>query len=126
MLASDDPDLRSRYAQRLRDAGHEVREAEDGGQALALVRACAPQLLLLENWLPIFNALEVLGRLRSTPPAAGLTAVVLSNDNDADSRLEGSALGVADWWRTDLSPDELCGRVEEVTRSARRSFEPGG
>ena len=92
VLAEDDPVLRTNHAQVLREAGYEVREAEDGGQALALVRARAPDLLLIDAWLPVLNGLEVLERLKSSPEAVGLSTVVLSNQNDADTRLEGSAL----------------------------------
>ena len=63
VLAEDDSDLRAIYAQDLREAGHVVWEAEDGGQALALVRARSPELLLLDIWMPILNGLEVLERL---------------------------------------------------------------
>ena len=126
VLAADDSILRASYARDLRAAGHEVWEAEDGGQALALVRARAPGLLLIDRWLPTMNGLEVLERLKSVTEAVGLTVVILSNDIEADARLEGSALGVADWWRKDLSAVELCGRVEQVMKAAHPSFERGG
>ena len=40
-----------------------VWEAADGAQALALFEAHAPELLILEIWMPILNGLEVLERL---------------------------------------------------------------
>jgi two-component system chemotaxis response regulator CheY len=119
VLAADDIALGVHYAQTLRAAGHEVWETRDGGEALQLIRTRSPQLLLIENWLPVLNGFEVLERLKGAPEAAGLTAVVLSNDNDADTRLEASALGVADWWRKDLSAVELCARVDQVVRAAK-------
>ena len=125
VLVQDDPVLRASHAQALREAGHEVREAEDGAQALALVRARAPDLLLIDAWLPILNGLEVLERLKSSPEAVGLSTVVLSNQNDADTRLEGSALGVVDCWTKDISAADLRSRVEQVARSIRRSSERG-
>ena len=110
------------YAQSLRLAGHCVWEAEDGGQALELVRSRSPELLLLDIWMPIFNGLEVLERLKTTPQAVGLKVVVLSNHHDADTRLEGSALGVVDYWTKDLRPltsakgsKRSCGRSEPRT-----------
>ena len=100
-------------------AGHVVWEAEDGAQALELVRSRSPELLLVDIWMPIFNGLEVLERLKTTPEAVGLKVVVLSNHHDADTRLEGSALGVVDYWTKDLSVIDLCGRVEEIMRPVR-------
>jgi DNA-binding response OmpR family regulator len=126
VLADDDSDLRAIYAQCLRQAGHVVWEAEDGAQALALVRSRSPGLLLLDIWMPILNGLEVLERLTSAPEAVGLKVVVLSHQDDADTRLEGFALGVADYWMKDMSVVDLCDRIEQImhptpTASARRA-----
>ena len=71
VLAEDDSDQRAIYAQCLRRAGHVVWEAADGAQALDLVRAHAPALLLLDIWMPILNGLEVLERLASSPEGGG-------------------------------------------------------
>jgi DNA-binding response OmpR family regulator len=114
VLAEDDADLRGLYADCLRRAGHEVLEAADGAEALALVRAHAPQLLLLDIWMPILNGLEVLEHLGRTSQAVGLKIVVLSHVGDADTRLEGFALGVDDYWTKDLSLAELCARIEQL------------
>ncbi len=117
VLAEDDSDLRVVYAQFLRAAGHIVWEAADGSQALSLVRSHVPDLLLLDIWMPILNGLEVLERLGSRPEAVGLKVVVLSCQDDADTRLEGFALGVADYLTKDLPVAELLDRIESVLRS---------
>jgi DNA-binding response OmpR family regulator len=116
VLAEDDSDLRTIYAQCLRQAGHVVWEAEDGAQALALVRSHSPELLLLDIWMPILNGLEVLEQLAQAPEAVGLKVVVLSHQNDADTRLEGFALGVADYWTKDMSVVDLRDRIEQIMR----------
>src|SRR5207249_10117983 len=113
-LAEDDADLRGLYAGCLRRAGHEVHEAADGAEALALVRTHAPQLLLLDIWMPVLNGLEVLEHLGRTSEAVGLKIVVLSHLSDADTRLEGFALGVDDYWTKDLSLVDLCARIQQV------------
>jgi DNA-binding response OmpR family regulator len=114
LVADDDRDLRSAYASSLRRAGHIVWEAADGGEALHLVRTHSPELLLLDIWMPVMNGLEVLEYLRGDNKAAGAKVVVLSQRDDADTHLEGLALGIEDYWTKDLSPDELCDRVRDV------------
>ena len=114
MLAEDDADLRAVYATCLRRAGYVVLEAADGAEALSLVRDHTPQLLLLDIWMPILNGLEVLEQLGRTSEGVGLEIVVLSHVSDADTRLEGYALGVDDYWTKDLSLVELCARIEHV------------
>jgi DNA-binding response OmpR family regulator len=114
VLAEDDADLRALYAQWLRRAGHRVWEAADGAEALAAVRTYRPDLLLLDIWMPILNGLEVLEHLGRTAHGVGLKVVVLSHQGDSDTRLEGFALGVVDYWTKDLSLAELSARIETV------------
>ena len=64
--------------------------------------------------MPILNGLEVLEQLRGTSEAVGLKVVVLSHQGDADTRLEGFALGVSDYWTKDLSLAELSSRVDAL------------
>jgi DNA-binding response OmpR family regulator len=114
VLAEDDADLRALYAECLRRDGHQVLEAADGGEALSLVQTHAPELLLLDIWMPVLNGLEVLARLAQTSHAVGRKVVVLSQLSDSDTRLEGFALGVDDYWTKDLSLAELCARIQRL------------
>jgi DNA-binding response OmpR family regulator len=126
VLAEVDSDLRAIYAQCLRQAGHMVWEAEDGAQALALVRAHSPQILLLDIWMPILNGEEVMERLASAPEAVGLKVVILSHQSDADTHLEGLALGVEDYWTKDISAVDLRDRIVQIMSPTRRaSSRPG-
>ena len=68
--------------------------------------------------MPVMNGLEVLEHLGGKAEAVGIKVVVLSHHEDADTRLEGFALGVEDYWTKDLSLDELCQRVNELLRVA--------
>jgi DNA-binding response OmpR family regulator len=114
VLAEDDGELRALLAEFLRRDGHVVWEASDGGEALSLVLQHAPGLLLLDIWMPILNGLEVLEQLGGSRAALGVKVAVLSNLSDADTRLEGFALGVDDYWTKDLSLVELSARIQRL------------
>jgi len=114
VVAEDDADLRSLYAESLRREGHVVLEACDGGEAISMVKAHSPGILLLDVWMPNLNGLEVLEHLGKTSEAVGLKVIVLSHSSDADTRLEGYALGVDDYWTKDLSLAELCARIQRL------------
>jgi DNA-binding response OmpR family regulator len=126
VLADDDPDLRVLYAEVLRRAGYLVLEARDGDEALALVAAERPELLLLDVWMPGVNGFEVLDRLRNDASATTLKVVMLSNLSDADTRLEGYSAGVADYWVKGLSVEDFREKVRRVLEgtAAGRVEEP--
>ena len=108
VLAEDEQDLRAVYATCLRGAGYVVWEAADGQEAVALVTAHRPALLILDVWMPVFNGFEVLEQIQSDPFAANVKVVMLSNLSDSDTRLECFAVGVTDYWVKGLPLAELC------------------
>jgi DNA-binding response OmpR family regulator len=119
VLADDEPDLRAIYADCLRQAGYEVWEASDGQEALEMVVAHRPSLLILDIWMPGINGLEVVEQLRHNPVMGQMRIVMLSNLGDSDSRLEGFSAGASDYWVKGLSLGELCQRVKRLLDSPR-------
>ena len=109
VLADDDEDLRAIYAPSLRAAGHSVREAPGGLEALEAVREHRPTLLILDVWMPRFNGFEVLAALRHDPASSGLKIMMLSNLGDADTRLECFEMGAADYLVKGASPGRVPG-----------------
>ena len=114
VLADDEVDLRTIYAACLRAAGYEVWEAADGRQALDLVEAHQPALLILDVWMPALNGMEVLDQLRHAPCSGSMKVVMLSSLGDSDTRLEGFSAGVTDYWVKGLSLTDLCERIKRV------------
>lgn len=77
VVADDDPNIRRLVAEILREEGYRVLTAADGHQTLALIRARAPALVLLDLQMPLLNGWEVLDRLRAEDirvPVVFLTA----------------------------------------------------
>jgi DNA-binding response OmpR family regulator len=114
ILADDDPNLRAVYAPLLRAVGHTVLEASDGREAVALVRAKRPELLILDIWMPALNGFEVLEQLRYEPAASHLKVLVLSSLGDADSRLEAFGAGAVSYFVKGVSLNDLLAEVGRV------------
>jgi CheY-like chemotaxis protein len=67
--------------------GYEVRTAEDATQALAVMAAWTPRLILLDLQLPGIGGLELASKLREDPDHADLliiavTAFAMKGDHD--------------------------------------------
>jgi DNA-binding response OmpR family regulator len=124
VLADDEADLRAIFGEILRREGHEVWEAADGREALAMVGAHHPDLLVLDVWMPVVNGFEVLDQLRHDPSATTLRVVMLSNLGDADTALEGFSGGVVDYWVKGLSLDEFLARVRQILSTATALQDP--
>jgi DNA-binding response OmpR family regulator len=73
--------------------GHEVRRAATGPDALAAVRECAPDLVLLDVLLPGCSGHEVCERIRQDPSLSEIRIVMMSARSGEMDRRKGLALG---------------------------------
>jgi DNA-binding response OmpR family regulator len=76
LLADDDPELRAVLTVALTEAGYSVETAADGQQALAMVDASPPDLLITDVVMPGLSGWIVFTRLRKRVPP--LPIIVIS------------------------------------------------
>jgi CheY-like chemotaxis protein/phosphoribosyl 1,2-cyclic phosphodiesterase len=119
LVVDDDPDIRALANLALSQDGHIVSEASSGAEALALIDAHAPDLLVLDLLMPGQGGLEVLRILRSRPATAALPVVVLTAMDDEANTRAGFELGATDYVTKPFTIPQLAARVRAcLTRSA--------
>jgi DNA-binding NarL/FixJ family response regulator len=89
-----------------------VGEAADGAEALALVPAAAPDVLLLDVRMPRVTGLEVLERLGEPRPPT----LVLTTFDDAELLLRSVRAGARGFLAKDVSLDELVAAIRALAR----------
>src|SRR5690349_13769439 len=70
LIVDDNPTNRSLLVEILKNSGHSIREASDGGEALVLVSADRPDLVITDILMPTMDGYEFVRRLRSTTDIA--------------------------------------------------------
>ncbi|MDP8981107.1 MAG: GAF domain-containing protein [Acidobacteriota bacterium] len=78
LVVDDDPNIRSLLQQEFMEAGYAVRLAENGRQALALVREEAPGLVILDVMMPEMNGFDVAAVLKNDPATMDIPIIILS------------------------------------------------
>jgi len=78
LVAEDEKRIRDLLVDILFDAGYDVIEAKDGGEALEKAHQEHPDLILLDVMMPVMDGFEVLGRLREDPDTQDLPVVILT------------------------------------------------
>jgi DNA-binding response OmpR family regulator len=117
LIVEDDPDL-LRFAEvALSMDGYDVRVATDGEQAMALVRARRPDLVVLDLLLPLANGWQVLSFLQSDAMRPEVPVVVLTATAGPRERDRALAAGVADYLIKPVSADKL---LDAVARALGR------
>src|SRR5262249_24722203 len=99
--------------------GFRCRTAGDGAQALALLRARVPDLVVLDLMLPGIDGLELTRRVRAEPAWARLPMIMLTAKGDEIDRIVGLEMGADDYIAKPFSPKELLARVRAVLRRAQ-------
>jgi DNA-binding response OmpR family regulator len=87
--------------------GFQVREAEDGYDALRKVEAELPDLVLLDVMMPGLDGFEVCTALRGAEKTAVLPILMLSAKTDPASINKGLQVGATSYLTKPLPPDEL-------------------
>ena len=119
VVADDDPNARDILSRVLGKGGHEVRLASDGREALELVNASPPDLLLLDLMMPVMSGFEVLSALRVNPQWSQIPVIVIT----ADAGHAPAHLGVDAVLLKPFRIADVRSEVERVLK-AKRLFSP--
>jgi phosphoserine phosphatase RsbU/P len=127
LVVDDDAVSRKILAQLLASAGLQCHECEDGTEALELIRAKQPSLLLLDFDMPGLNGAEVLKSLRSDkdPTIAQIPAIMLTGHGSEESEVRCLQAGADDFVTKPVNAAVLRARIETQLRlhSMRRQLE---
>src|SRR5882724_2844106 len=127
LVVDDDAVSRKILAQLLASAGLQCHECEDGTEALELIRAKQPSLLLLDFDMPGLNGAEVLKSLRSDkdPAIAQIPAIMLTGHGSEESEVRCLQAGADDFVTKPVNAAVLRARIETQLRlrSMRRQLE---
>ncbi|HLO68064.1 MAG TPA: response regulator [Holophaga sp.] len=92
-------------------AGHRVSMAMDGAQALAMVEAEPPDLILLDVMMPGLDGLETCRRLKAKEATREIPVIFLTAKAELEDLQEGFSLGAVDYVTKPFRGGELLARV---------------
>lgn len=84
VYAEDDLVTLTAYKNRLEQEGFEVKGARDGVEAMKIMNASVPDLVLLDLQLPRINGGDVLKFIRTNPKLKAVPVVILSTNSIVD------------------------------------------
>lgn len=116
LTADDDPQLLRLVMRNLQLEGYDVITASDGQQALELVEAQIPDLILLDVMMPKMDGFTVCHRVREFSAVPIIIITARGQDQD---KVRGLDLGADDYLTKPFSVDELLARVRAVLRRAQ-------
>ncbi|MCG5094936.1 response regulator [Candidatus Saccharibacteria bacterium] len=97
LLVEDDTALSAVYRSRLEIEGFDVREANNGEDALSATVEYRPDLILLDVMMPKISGFDVLDILRNTPETANVRIIMLTALSQPKDKERAESLGVDDY-----------------------------
>jgi DNA-binding response OmpR family regulator len=114
LVADDDPDVLQFVLYRLRHSGYGAVGAQDGEEALQLVRDRSPDLVVLDVMMPKLDGNELTRRLRAQEQTRGIPIILLTARAQETDVASGFDAGADDYLRKPFNPDELVARVRAL------------
>jgi len=115
LVVDDDAIFRGMVAEWLTHAGYDVREAEHGGVALALLRSAPARLLITDMQMPYLNGAQTLAVVRLEFPA--LPVIAMSGHFGSSANVQPDAVlrqGASKVLPKPFSCDDLLRLVREI------------
>ena len=123
VLADDNADMRT-YVKSLLGKRWSIAVASDGVEALTLVRAQRPDLLITDVMMPGLDGFGLLRELRADERTRHIPIMMVSARAGDESRLEGFQAGADDYLVKPFTARELVARIEaQLLRARLRAVE---
>jgi len=112
LIVDDEVPILNSLSKILEDEGYEVTVAKSGTEALKLMTAEPPDLLLLDIWMPEMDGLETLRRAREQAPR--LPVMMMSGHGSIETAVKAIKLGAYDYIEKPLSLENVTLRVRHA------------
>ena len=114
LVADDSATMRMIVQTTLTGAGWKVVTAVNGQEALARAKD-QPVDLVVSDWnMPVMGGLELIQGLRQQAQYEDVPVLVLTTEDDVDSKMAARDLGVCGWLSKPVDPDVLVELASEL------------
>ncbi|GMW06441.1 MAG: sigma-54 dependent transcriptional regulator [Gammaproteobacteria bacterium] len=125
LVVDDEADIRNTIQEILAEEGYDVATAADAGEARSAVRERAPDLVLLDVWMPDTDGISLLGEWQQGGQLH-CPVVILSGHGTVETAVEATRLGAVDFVEKPVSLSKLLRTVERALTGKRPVAREGG
>lgn len=90
---------------------------ENGRSGLAIAASFTPDLMIIDEMMPIMSGLEMVKRIKQNPRLASIPIIMLTAKSDNKTENESIKLGIDVFMTKPFEPSVLLGRINQLLRS---------
>ena len=118
ILAVDDNAISLKAIDQALQSGYEVIPVNSGDRAIRYLMSEKPDLVLLDVQMADKDGIETLRELRTMKNGEDLPVIMLTSQNDKDTVLQSSKLGIDDYVLKAFDSNKLLARVDQTLKNA--------
>jgi len=116
LIVDDEKDVREILEYNISKAGYKVYTAKNGFDALGIIDAKKPHLVILDVMMPIMDGYETCSKIRGMPNNKQTIVVFLSARNEDYSQIAGFESGGDDYVTKPVNPKVLLSRIKALLK----------
>ncbi len=105
LIVDDEPSILQSLSGLLSDEGFEVMTAANGYEALQKIEGEAPDLVLLDIWMPGLDGIETLKEIKTSYP--NVQVIIITGHGTIETAVQATKLGAYDFIEKPLSIDKV-------------------
>ena len=114
LVVDDEPNIVRSLTYILMKEGYDVSTAEDGEQAMNMVRESKPHLMILDVMMPNKSGYDVCHEVKSDPELRDIQVVMLTAMGQEGDREIGLSQGADEYFTKPFSPRVILSKVNEL------------
>jgi two-component system alkaline phosphatase synthesis response regulator PhoP len=116
LLVDDEPDILEILSYPLKNEGFQVHTANNGLEAIKLVKDIQPHLIILDVMMPEMDGIEACEIIRKDPKTSSTLITFLSARAEDYSKIAGFNAGADDYITKPIKPKVLVSKVKSLLR----------
>ena len=114
LVAEDERDIRELINFTLSFAGHQVTQAANGQEAVAMAQEIRPDLILMDVRMPKLTGYDACREIKTIDSVKDIPVVFLSAKGQDQEIAMGMEVGAIDYILKPFAPDELALRITDI------------
>lgn len=125
LIVDDEKDVREILKYNISKEGYKVFTAENGKEALKIIKTKKPHLIILDVMMPLMDGYQTCSEIRNLPDNNNTIIVFLSARNEDYSQIIGFEAGGDDYVTKPVNPKVLLSRIKALLKRRKKNEKEG-
>lgn len=123
LVAEDNQIIRESIAEAFFKRGYEVLTAPNGKIAVHTALNYHPDVIIMDYHMPVLNGFEAVAEIRKYPSCTNIPIIILTSDEEKDTKLEGLSLDIDEYLTKPADEDEIVARVQLLIKRSMQKID---